>query len=80
MARKTKHAAVCSVTRGEALGRREFKQGKVAVPALSPRVRTALRHCDGTKAVIKYLTAWSRGWHRANAAAPVSGARWRRRR
>jgi hypothetical protein len=72
MARR-KHAAICSVARGEALGRREFKQGKMAVPALSKRVRTALRHCNGTKDTIKYLDAWARGWHRANAAAPGGG-------
>jgi hypothetical protein len=79
MARR-KLASICSVSRGEALGRREFKKGKMAVPALSKRVRVALRHCDGNKAVIKYLDAWSRGWHRANAAAPVLGRARRRRR
>ncbi len=82
MARR-KHAVVCSISRGEALGRREFKKGAMAVPALSKRVRVALRHCSGTKATIAYLTAWSRGWHRANVAAPVPGigrARRRRRR
>lgn len=77
--RRRKHAVVCSISRGEALGRREFKLGKKAVPALSKRVRAALRHCDGTKAVIKYLDAWSRGWHRANIAAPIGRARRRRR-
>lgn len=72
MARR-KLASICSVARGEALGRREFKLGKMAVPALSKRVHAALRHCDGPKATIKYLDAWARGWHRANAAAPLSG-------
>lgn len=75
-----RHAVLCSVARGEALGRREFKKGAKAVPAFSKRVRVALRHCNGPKPTIAYLTAWARGWHRANAAAPVLGRARRRRR
>lgn len=76
---RAKNALFCSVGRAEALGRREFKKGAMAVPALSKRVRVALRHCGGSKATIAYLTAWARGWHRANAAAPLGRARRRRR-
>lgn len=82
MARR-KIASICSVARGEALGRREFKLGKKRVPALSHRVRVALRHCATSKQTIKYLDGWLRGWDRANIAAPVPGfgrARRRRRR
>jgi len=81
MAKRKKHAAVCSTGRAEALGKRDFKKGVMAVPAKSKRVWAALKHCDGTKATIKFLDAWSRGWHRANLAEPVPGlGRSRRRR
>jgi hypothetical protein len=68
MARKSArkpHAALCSVARGEALGRREAKQGQKRVPAFSKHVRVALRHCAPGKTA-PYLTAWLRGWDKAN--------------
>ncbi len=63
-----KHAAICSVARAEALGKREFRLGKKRVPALSKRVSAAFKHCPApkTKNVLRYLTAWLRGWDKEN--------------
>jgi hypothetical protein len=84
--KRQKHPAVCSVGRGEALGRREFRKGAMRVPAFSRRARTALRHCKSPKATLAFLTAWVRGWDRENLRdSPrihpgLSSARKRRRR
>lgn len=63
-----KHAAICSAARAEALGKREFRLGKKRVPAFSKRVRVALKHCPDpkNKSVLRYLTAWLRGWDKEN--------------
>lgn len=52
------------------LGRKAFEEGRSAVPALDPELA---KMYDGRGDVILVLEAWIRGWHRANAAAPVPG-------
>jgi len=53
----------------QALGKKAFEEGRSAVPAHDPELQKMYGHGD----TIAILEAWVRGWHRANAAAPVSG-------
>lgn len=53
----------------QALGKRAFEDGLAAVPARDPELQKMYGHGDTTR----ILDAWIRGWHRANAEAPVPG-------
>lgn len=57
----------------KALGKEAFKNGLSAVPAQDPTLREALKTLQGagTKATIKALDEWTRGWDEANLAAPM---------
>ncbi len=59
----------------QALGKEAFLNGLSGVPAQDPVLREALKSLQGagTKATIKALTEWQKGWTQANLAAPVPG-------
>jgi len=54
------------------MGKAAFEAGKKCVPALDSELMAALVPGPiGTN--LDNLTAWSKGWHAANLAAPVPG-------
>lgn len=51
------------------LGRKAFEDGRPSIPAWDPELQKMYGRGD----TVLILEAWARGWHRANAAAPVPG-------
>jgi len=59
-----------------AMGKKAFKQGKKAVPIHDPALSKELKNISKAGGTVKpALTAWLKGWHQANAAAPVKSGK-----
>lgn len=59
-----------------AMGQKAFKQGKKAVPIHDPALSKELKKISKAGGTVKpALKAWLKGWHQANAAAPVKSGK-----
>jgi hypothetical protein len=54
----------------EAAGSEAFRTGKTRVPAHDGGMTALLRKYEGQGYAVALLTAWLRGWDRANLAPP----------